>query len=78
VSQIDEILGVIGITVVAVCGLFVGLIINMEKEHKREKKIREAKDNKGSVGQHNKSGNDESSKASTTSTAPATSEEKRI
>jgi hypothetical protein len=73
VSQIDEIFVVLGVTVVAVCGLFIGMIINMEKEHKREKNLHKTRDNKSSSGQPDQSVHDVTSRTSTTPASPTAS-----
>jgi hypothetical protein len=66
VEKVDEIFYVFGGTIIGVISLFIGFIINHEREHKKE--IRETRSNKGGVGQHDKSGDDVKTTTSTTST----------
>ena len=72
-KTIDELLTVLVITAIGVCVGFGIFLYNHDKEHKkevREKSLREAGNNKGSVRQPDKSVHDE---PSGTSTTPASS-----
>jgi hypothetical protein len=68
VDTINELLIVLVITALGICAGFGKFLYDHEKESKKE--IRKAGNNKNSDRQHDKSGNDEPSGAST---APATS-----
>jgi hypothetical protein len=66
---VNDLFIVILVSILGIFGLFIGFIINHEREHKKE--IRKTRNNKGSDRQHNKSGDDVKTTAPTTSTAPA-------
>ena len=55
-NTVDELLLVLALTVVGGCVGFVVFILKHEKEH--EKGLREANNNKNSIGQHDKSCDD--------------------
>jgi hypothetical protein len=74
-SGATEIKLVILTTVFTVCGLFIGLVVRMDREHKREnakKDLHKTGDRKNSTGQPDKSVHDVASRSSTTSSAPTT------